>query len=235
MNDQVLVQRLLGSLTEVQLLREAQARDTGMGLRVQAIKAYQQRRFASSYSDFLCSPRYQAAASFFLEQLYGPGDQTLRDAQFARVVPAVVRLFPESVCDLVEGLVSLHVLTENLDHAMAQHLTGFQVTSQAYTLAWQATGQAAKREHQLHSVVSIGRQLDVLTRRRWLGKGLRLMRPAAAAAGLSDLQRFLESGMDAFAQMAGASEFLQIIHSRESHLMQSLFSAQQFDTNEPST
>ena len=32
--------------------------------------------------------RYAGAARFFLDELYGPGDFSQRDAQFARVVPA---------------------------------------------------------------------------------------------------------------------------------------------------
>jgi len=42
-------------------------------------------------------PRYGPAAHFFLEELYGPRDFADRDTQFARVVPALVRLFPREI------------------------------------------------------------------------------------------------------------------------------------------
>ena len=56
---------------------------------------------------------------------------------------------------------------------------------------------------------------------------LRMMRVPAGAAGLGDLQRFLESGFDNFASMAKkkglASEFLGTIKRRESKWIALLF------------
>ena len=52
---------------------------------------------------------------------------------------------------------------------------------------------------------------------------LKLMRGPAQAAGLSDLQRFLESGFDAFGAMRGASEFLALVAQRERALAAALF------------
>jgi hypothetical protein len=58
---------------------------------------------------------------------------------------------------------------------------------------------------------------------------LRMMRAPASAAGLSSLQRFLESGFDTFASVArqrgGAERFLQTIQERERQLMDLLFDA----------
>jgi hypothetical protein len=56
-----------------------------------------------------------------------------------------------------------------------------------------------------------------------------MMRGPAAAAGLSSLQRFLESGFDTFGGMArkrgGAEAFLGVIRERESRWIASLFDA----------
>ena len=53
------------------------------------------------------------------------------------------------------------------------------------------------------------------------------MRLPAAAAGLAELQRFLETGFDTFAAMAtrGAcpSNFLKLIQTRETNLISALF------------
>ena len=114
-------------------------------LRVRAIKAYQQRRFIHTYDDLLKHPRYSAAARFFLDELYGPKDFTDRDTQFARVVPALVRLFPQDIVDVVGLLAELHALSEQLDTAMAEHLDGVRVDAPAYIAAWQATGAPAQR------------------------------------------------------------------------------------------
>ena len=46
-----------------------------------------------------------------LDELYGPQDFSDRDAQFARVVPALVRLFPQELVETVAVLARLHALS----------------------------------------------------------------------------------------------------------------------------
>ena len=79
----------LGTVARMRALRDA---DPDLARRVVALKAYQASRFARSYADLLADARYGAAARFFLEELYGPQEFHRRDAQFGRVVPALVRL-----------------------------------------------------------------------------------------------------------------------------------------------
>lgn len=191
--------------------------------RVQAVKGYQQRRFSRTYSDLLATPRYAGAARFFLDELYGPGDFSQRDAQFARVVPALVRLFPHDVVQTVDTLAQLHALSERLDSAMGQHLGGDTVDAPAYITAWQACGQVVERELQIALTVSVGQSLDALTRKPFLRHTLRMMRGPARGAGLSALQEFLENGFDTFLAMRGSSEFLSMVSEREHSLVAMLF------------
>ncbi|MBP7665962.1 MAG: hypothetical protein KA774_03870, partial [Burkholderiaceae bacterium] len=77
----------LGTVARMRALRDA---DPDLAARVVALKAYQAARFARTYADLLAHPRYGAAARFFLDELYGPQEFSQRDAQFGRVVPALV-------------------------------------------------------------------------------------------------------------------------------------------------
>ena len=77
---------ILAALEAVERERAARDQDAELAQGVARLKAYQQRRFARSYADLLESPRYGAAARFFLDDLYGPRDFSERDAQFARIV-----------------------------------------------------------------------------------------------------------------------------------------------------
>lgn len=195
-------------------------------MRVQALKAYQQCRFAHTYADLLATPRYGAAARFFLDELYGPSDFSHRDAQFARVVPALVRLFPRDVVATVATLAGLHALSEQLDSAMAHALDGPEVDALAYVAAWRSVGHAREREQQVALTLDVGRELDTLTRKPLLRHSLRMMRGPARAAGLSALQGFLESGFDTFLAMRGAQEFLSTVSTREHALLSALFDAE---------
>jgi hypothetical protein len=218
-------QRILVELEVVNRERAQRAADPSLAASVVALKAYQQQRFARSYADLLASPRYAAAARFFLDELYGPKDFSQRDAQFARVVPGLVRLFPREIVETVEVLAKLHALSETLDTFMARHLLGGTVDRHSYLRAWQATGQPQAREQQIDFTLAVGRDLDRLTRKPFIRASLHLMRGPARAAGLPALQQFLETGFDTFKAMGGAAEFLGTVGARERQLARALFDA----------
>ena len=215
--------RILQSLAAVEAERRRRAATRGLVQAVQALKAYQQQRFARTHAGLLAHPRYGRAANFFLNELYGPQDFTQRDAQFSRIVPALVRLFPVDTVATVESLAAVHALSERLDTAMAIHLDGETPSRPSYVRSWQAVGEPAARARQIELVMSVGEALDRHTRSLTLRVSLKAMRGPARAAGMGSLQAFLESGFEAFGAMGGAREFLATIHARETALAQRLF------------
>ena len=210
----------LGTVSRLRALREV---DAGLAHRVHEVKRYQAARFERTYADLLSNPRYQGAARFFLQDLYGPQEFADRDAQFGRIVPALVRLFPGEIVETVEQLGRLHALTEALDDALARQLPGLPADAATYAQGWQSSGRAPGREQQIALTLGIGAALDRYTRNRLLRSSLKLMRGPAQAAGLGDLQRFLERGFDAFGAMKGAGEFLAWVGQRERALVTALF------------
>ncbi|KNZ31414.1 MAG: hypothetical protein AD742_17220 [Methylibium sp. NZG] len=216
---------MLEDLGRVEAERAVRAATPGLAAKVGAIKRYQQRRFAMSYASLLASERYGPAASFFLEELYGPQDFAQRDAQFSKVVPSIVRLFPKSVLDTVASLAGLHALSEQLDTATGEALESPTVDSRTYVQAWQRCGKPEMRERQIAMTINLGHALDRLTRKPMLRSSLRMMRGPAVAAGLGELQRLLERGFDAFGAMGGAKEFLATVEGQERRLAGSLFAA----------
>ncbi len=224
-------QQILDGLQAVAAERAARANDAALSLAVDGVKRYQHARFALSYADLMAQPRYARAAEFFLTDLYGPGDFTDRDAQFARIVPALVRLFPAHIVGTVAELSELHALSERLDTATARHWLRAGRSNEAlsgvtYGELWRAVGEPAARERQIGLMVSVGQALDRYTRNIVLRQSLRLMRGPAAAAGLGALQAFLERGFDTFREMAGAAHFLSTIATRERELAARLFGGQ---------
>lgn len=219
-----LASRILDHLALVDAQRTLRARDRELDRQVRAVKAYQQRRFATTYRDLLEHRRYGPAARFFLDELYGPEDFSSRDRQFARVVPSLGRLLPAELVSVVESLGELHALSEQLDTRMAQASVGSAPFDRdAYCRAWRTTDGRAERSRQLALTLHIGRALERHTSSAVLRHSLRLMRGPAKAAGLAELQTFLERGFTAFAEMKGAAEFLALVEHRESTLIERLF------------
>jgi hypothetical protein len=221
--DDLSAESLLKELRAVEAERARRAADPALEARVQALKTWQQRRFAQTYADLLAHPRYEAATRFFLHELYGPEDYRQRDAQFARVIPTLTRLFPAEVVDTVAKLARLHALSERLDTRMAEHLLSPDITPAEYAIAWRACGEPAARQLQIDLTMAVGESLDQLTRKPLLRQTLKLMRGPAQMAGLGALQAFLESGFDTFKAMRGAGEFLATVKQREEALARELF------------
>lgn len=214
---------IAASLAEVARERERRLSLPHVAARVDEVKNYQHRRFEKTYADLLSMPRYRQSTRFFLDELYGPQDFRLRDQQFARIVPALVRLFSSEVVGTVADLAALHALSERLDTEMAIALEdGPPVDGARYAAAWRAVGQPEQRLQQVALMLRVGTALDRYTANAALRRGLHLMRLPAAMAGLGDLQRFLEAGFDAFGSMRGGSWFLEAIAHRERALAASL-------------
>lgn len=217
--------RIRTHLATVDTLR-IQARSEGIEAAVSAVKRLQARRFRGTYADMLAHRVQGPAARFFLDELYGDHDFCERDAQFGRIAGAIERLFPEAVAELSVDLAEMHALTEALDHTMALHWLEQdpqEPTSKRYVHAWRATGRREARERQLGVVGHMGLELQRLTRSKSVLMMLKMMRRPAQAAGLSDLQHFLENGFAAFVELGDARPFLSTISARERRWIDTLF------------
>jgi hypothetical protein len=221
--------RIHSALQTVARLRTQRAAEPALAAAVAEIKRFQARRFVATYADLLQSPRYKAATKFFLDELYGDKDYAERDQQFSRIANTIEKLFPQAVVKTAAALAEVHALTESLDDLMGrQWLTfvgGKRPSSDCarYILCWRAVADSEDRHRQLDVVLLLGEELNQLTRKTGLRTLLRLMRGPAAAAGLSALQGFLESGFDAFTDMRGSDTFLTTIRQRETALIGALF------------
>lgn len=214
---------ILNSLAEVGVERAVRATDPAFGYKVMSVKHYQHARFAQTYRDLLADPQCSEACRFFLDELYGLGDFSLRDAQFAKIVPALCRLFPDDVVAMVQALAQLHALSEQLDSEMARHVTGRELGTNDYANAWHLTGRPDLRVSQRKLLQTIGAALQLYTRKPLLKHALRAMREPAKAAGLFDLQRFLEKGFTVFGKIKDAKKFMATVNQRETEIAEKLF------------
>ena len=194
---------------------------------VDAVKRYQHQRFQRDYAALLDSARYHVATRFFLDELYGPGDFSARDAEFERVIPWMAHLLPDRVMRTIASLIELHALTEELDQQMADVSRSANLDERSYREAWRRMGRRDDRDRQLALLLAVGGDLDRHTRSKALVATLRLMRHPAQAAGLGRLQNFLEAGLSAFAAMGGAGEFLRTIEANEARTINDLFDEKQ--------
>lgn len=194
--------------------------------RRQALRAFQADRLARTHADLLGSERYQAAAEFFLSDLYGPKDLGARDAEIERVLPRMTNALPLAGLRALQAAAELDALSEQFDAAMVDAL-GAQLdgvlADADYAAAYRQTGNPAGRQRQIDLIDSVGQTLDSLARKPGLATLIKMMRKPAQLAGLGELQSFLERGFSAFRSMRRADEFLALVVGRERELARQLF------------
>lgn len=219
------------AVARVKAIREDATANPGLRAALVDVKSFQSARFSGTYDDLLRSAEYAAAARFFLVDLYSDKDYSKRDAQFSRIAGAMQRLFPQQVVATAVALAELHLLTEEMDWQMAVKWQLSPTTSEKekaarYIVCWRDVGRTVDRVRQLEMVLSVGKDLDRLTRTPGLRLMLRMMRGPAKAGGMGSLQGFLETGFDTFANMSAqggsSAKFLNTIRTRESYWIQRL-------------
>lgn len=216
--------RLALHLAGVTQLRKSAYADPAVKAAAMALKAWQSDRLARTYPDLLASPRYRAAALFFLNDLYGPKDFSRRDEDVARILPKLKALLPVAALPAIADAVALDELSEQLDLSVLRALpSGIPITEQRYAAAYRIGSEHSARERQIELTQKICTGVDKLTHIPLMVATLKLMRAPARLAGLGELQRFLETGFVTFKGMKGANEFLAIILRRETRLMERLF------------
>ena len=225
MTQETFRQLLLTELDRSATLRARVVEDAAFSERRALLRAWQAARLARTHRDLLESRRFREPAKFFLNDLYGPRDLSRHVEEVRRIVPVMTNVLPDSGLATVAHAMELNVLSESLDGAMAEWLGGKapEITDALYAEAYRAVGRAQDRERQIELIALLGQALDKLTHLRFIGMTLKLMRGPARAAGLGELQAFLERGYAAFGAMrGGAGEFVSIVVARERAISRAL-------------
>lgn len=223
-----LQQRLTQALERHQTLhdpaREPRNRSRWLG----ELRRWQAARLRTSFARFLDDPAQRPAAEFFLSDVYGDHDFARRDADIARVLPMMQRLLPAALLETVAAGIELGALTHALDLDVAQALeriapTRRKLDDALYAQAYREAGNKAGRARQIALIGLVGNGLAAALRTRGVATLLALARGPARAAGLSELQGFLERGFGAFGRLGDARAFIGEIVASEKRVSRRLF------------
>lgn len=192
------------------------------------LRRWQAERLRRSFAHFLENPRHRAAAEFFLSDVYGDHDFSRRDADIARVVPLMQKLLPDTLLASVADAVELGLLTHAFDLRMAEVLENLapgrkRLDDALYGEAYRASGLPRLRSHQIDLIARVGKDLGRGLKLPGVRMLLKLSRGPATAAGLAELQGFLERGVDAFARLGDPAAFVAEIEQDERALSRRLF------------
>lgn len=195
-------------------------------LQLAVLRRWQSERLEASFEDVLADPVMRQAGRFFLSDLYGDQDFSGRDRDVEKIMPVMVHLLPDSLLVAARDAIGLHALSHALDLRMVAGMVARgwrRLDAVRYGEIYRSCGLPRLRARQIDLVVAVGRNLDAAVRRHGVHRILRASRLPARAAGLSELQGFLERGFDAFDRLGGAEPFLERIRRGESEVSRRLF------------
>jgi hypothetical protein len=225
---------LVRQLVRARALHEERAASRQLAAALDRLAAWQSKRLRATYADLAREPRYAQAITFFQTDLYGPGDFSRRDADLARVVPLMARVLPAGVIATVSRAMELSILAHELDRALLSRLPLRAPLSVAtYCKAFRVPAERGARERQIALTVAVGRALDRYVGKAVVRAAIAAMRRPARVAGMGALQSFLERGFAAFRHIGGAREFLATVATRETTLMNTIFSGENAPFPEP--
>lgn len=208
-----------------------QASTAGLSPEMALLRQFQADRLKKTYADLRDSPRYGRTTEFFLNDIYGAKDFSQRDADAEEAYNSMRQYLPERLLVTLSKAIELNNLTKNLDEKMLTVLQQDlqmkdEITPEMYAEAYRILDNYDERIRQIELVQEIGRGVETLTRIPMIGLILRAARRPAHRAGWEELQNFLEKGFQAFKQMGGAEEFLQIIEERERRILDQIFAGE---------
>ena len=223
-----LIERLGRRLTWHQALHDPRREPRNRLRWLPLLRQWQATRLEHDFRHFLHDPQREAAARFFLTDVYGDHDFSRRDANVAKVLPMMQRLLPAAVLGTVADGIELGALTHALDLRMAEALQQLaperrQLDAELYAKAYRQVGHVRLRGHQIDLISAVGQGLARAVRTPGVSLLLRLSRGPAKASGLSELQGFLERGFSAFAALGDGKAFLQDIEASEREVARRLF------------
>jgi hypothetical protein len=223
-----LSQRLGCLLARHQALHDP-GREPRNGLRwLPEVRRWQAERLEASFDRFLRDPRRRPAAQFFLSDVYNDRDFSRRDADIARVLPMMQRLLPGALLGTVSDAIELGLLTHAFDLRLAGALEGqaqghSRLDAALYAEGYREAGLPRLRRHQIDLIAHVGTGLAGALRTPGVATLLKLSRGPARAAGLQELQGFLERGFAAFAGLGDAHAFIGEIEADERDVSRRLF------------
>jgi hypothetical protein len=184
------------------------------------LRLWQSRRLASTYADFLASPRYRRACRFFLDDVYAAKDFRQRDEEIRRLYEMMSHFLPDIVLKLVKTVIELNDLTEALDEELWSVMQDELRVTDTITLELIQAGYRLcdnydQRAYQIELIDQIGHMVDITTKIPMIATSLKIVRGPVTAAGWGDLHDWIQRGFLAFQHMHGAKEFLATIHDRE--------------------
>jgi hypothetical protein len=182
------------------------------------------------YEDLRTTAGRAAAVDFFVSDLTGI-NISVRDQEFAKVVPVMSRMLPAKALNVVTTAMQLNARVLGINLSICRKLYAeiafdTKITPASYCSACRRASRLEECLELVHLTAEIGRSLDDVIRIPMMGLMLRAMRTPARLAGIGVLQIFLETGYKTFNALEDVDRFLDDMTVRMTEVFTRIFTMQ---------
>jgi hypothetical protein len=182
------------------------------------------------YEDLRTTAGRAAAVDFFVSDLTGI-NISVRDQEFAKVVPVMSRMLPAKALNVVATAMQLNARVLGINLSICRELYAeiafdTKITQTSYCSACRRASRLEECLELVHLTAEIGRSLDDVIRIPMMGLMLRAMRTPARLAGIGVLQIFLETGYKTFNALEDVDRFLDDMTVRMTEVFTRIFTTQ---------
>ena len=181
------------------------------------------------FEDMRKSPDEGAAVAFIVSDLAGVEiDQ--RDRDFARVLPLMIRMLPDSVLSGAATAMRLNARVLEINLAICRSLAEAnalqeEISEQEYGRACRKAASYEECMTLVQLTVELGQQLERVIHMPMIGPTLKAMRYPSRLAGFGALQAFLETGYRRFVALDNVDRFLVDIESHMQRIFTRVYKA----------
>ena len=194
---------------------------------IKQLTLWQSQRLKQTHHDLYHAPNYTQGLEFLFDELYSAQDFSERDRDLERIFTKMVKLLPKTVIGTVSLLVELNLLTQKLDHELADTIfykLGYsEITEQNYCEAYRHCNNQDQRKYQIKLTSELGEKMDKYARSNLINFSLKITETPAEMAGLSKLHAFIMRGFTAFHTMKGVQTLMGTLTQRESVVLDNIF------------
>lgn len=217
--------KILANLEKAADIRKSYLTNSELKEVKEELKRYQVERLKFTHQECLENPDTKDATKFFLTEIYSDKDLTKRDADLAKVVPMMCKLFTKELLVVLSDAIELDALTEELDMIMCQNLKS-DFTDEEYKKIYKEKTSYELRKRQIELTNSLGLSLIDVVKYPLIGTLLGKMGFPAKMMGLSDMHNLLNNGFNLFKNTKNVDEFLSGLIQREYEVLDDIYDVQ---------
>jgi hypothetical protein len=196
--------------------------------RYEAFLDWQIRYMSSYFDDLRISDDYAAAIEFFISDLTGISISK-RDQDFARVVPIMVKMLPESALATLASAMEVNARVLEINIAICRDLDRAprdyaSLSELDYCISCRRCSDIGEAMQLVGVLRDLGERLEHLVHRPLMGGTLHAMRWPARLAGFGNLQGFLETGYHRFHEIEDVDRFLAVLSARMGEVFERIYS-----------